>query len=199
MADEKLNTGPEVQKIEEAPAPAVADPAHGEAPVPEHPPEQAGPADPGDVVISAEQIDALMAEKRQAAGPRWKRQRHPVNRKLGLLRRSVLPLKARKPKSRAGAVPPKSDKTERTGPEAEKAPKKAGPRKGRPSKADKAAPDKAQPSQRDKLSEVAGKLPKLLFPRMPERIRRKGGRSPGAGCDGATAPPRLLRRESWSI
>ena len=50
MADEKLNTGPEVQKIEEAPAPAVADPAHGEAPVPEHPPEQAGPAEPGDVV-----------------------------------------------------------------------------------------------------------------------------------------------------
>ena len=67
MADEKLNTGPEVQKIEEAPAPAVADPAHGEAAVPEHPPEQAGPAEPGDVVISAEQIDALMAEKRQAA------------------------------------------------------------------------------------------------------------------------------------
>ena len=45
MADEKLNTGPEVQKIEEAPAPAVADPAHGEAPVPEHPPEQAGHAE----------------------------------------------------------------------------------------------------------------------------------------------------------
>ena len=67
MADEKLNTGPEAQKTEEAPAPAVADPAHGEAAVPEHPPEQAGPADPGDVVISAEQIDALMAEKRQAA------------------------------------------------------------------------------------------------------------------------------------
>ena len=67
MADEKLNTGPEAQKTEEAPAPAVADPAHGEAAVPEHPPEQAGPAEPGDVVISAEQIDALMAEKRQAS------------------------------------------------------------------------------------------------------------------------------------
>ena len=66
MADEKLNTGPEAQ-TEEAPAPAVADPAHGEAAVPEHQPEQAGPAEPGDVVISAEQIDALMAEKRQAA------------------------------------------------------------------------------------------------------------------------------------
>ena len=67
MADEKLNTGPEAQKTEEAPAPAVADPAHGEPAVLEHPPEQAGPAEPGDVVISAEQIDALMAEKRQAA------------------------------------------------------------------------------------------------------------------------------------
>ena len=54
MADEKLNTGPEAQKTEEAPAPAVADPAHEEAAVPEHPPEQAGPAEPGDVVISAE-------------------------------------------------------------------------------------------------------------------------------------------------
>ena len=51
MADEKLNTGPEAQKTEEAPAPAVADPAHGEAAVPEHPPEQAGPAEPGDVVM----------------------------------------------------------------------------------------------------------------------------------------------------
>ena len=37
MADEKLNTGPEAQKTEEAPAPAVADPAHGEAPALLHP------------------------------------------------------------------------------------------------------------------------------------------------------------------
>ena len=47
MADEKLNTGPEVQKTEEAPAPAVADPAHGEAAVPEHPPESRTPAGTG--------------------------------------------------------------------------------------------------------------------------------------------------------
>ena len=46
MADEKLNTGPEAQKTAEAPAPAVADQAQGEAAVPEHPPAQAGPADP---------------------------------------------------------------------------------------------------------------------------------------------------------
>ena len=75
--------------------------------------------------------------------------------------------KAEKPRR---GRPPKSDKTGRTGPEAEKEPKKAGPRKGRPSKADKAAPDKAQPHNETNCPEVAGKLPKLLFPRMPERI-----------------------------
>lgn len=69
MADEKLNTGPEEQKIPEAAQSAQVDPA----PVPEqaaapiHQPEQTGPAEPGDVVISADQIDALMADKRRAA------------------------------------------------------------------------------------------------------------------------------------
>ena len=58
----------------------------------------------------------------------------------------------------------KSDKTERPGPEAEKEPQKAGPRKGRPSKADKAAPGKAQPSQRDKLSRSGGKAPEAPAP-----------------------------------
>ena len=48
MTDEKLNTGPEEQKTEEATAPFVADPAHREAPTPEHQPEQTGLAEPGD-------------------------------------------------------------------------------------------------------------------------------------------------------
>ena len=54
MADEKLNTGPETAKTEEAPAPVAADPARSEAPAPEHQPEHTGPAEPGDVVISAD-------------------------------------------------------------------------------------------------------------------------------------------------
>ena len=105
MADKKLNTNSEVQKTEEATAPAVADPAYGEPAVSEYPPEQAGPAEPGNVIISAEQINALMEEKRRRPGPRWKRQRRPVNRRPGFLRRSVLPLKTRKLKSRAVAAP----------------------------------------------------------------------------------------------
>lgn len=149
MADEKLNTGPEVQKIEEAPAPAVADPAHGEAAVPEHPPEQAGPADPGDVVISAEQIDALMAEKRQAARAEVEKAEASREQEAGAPapeRPAAESEKAEKPRR---GRPPKSDKTERPGPEAEK-----------------------EPSRHNETNcpEVAGKLPKLLLPRMPERI-----------------------------
>ncbi len=159
MADEKLNTGPEVQKTEEAPAPAVADPAHGEAAVPEHPPEQAGPADPGDVVISAEQIDALMAEKRQAARAEVEKAEASREQEAGAPAPEHPAVESEKAEKPRRGRPPKSDKTERPGPEAEKEPKKAGPRKGRPSKADKAAPDKAQPSQRDKL----GLLTKCLI------------------------------------
>lgn len=40
MADEKLNTGPEAAKTEEAPAPVAADPARSEAPAPEHQPSK---------------------------------------------------------------------------------------------------------------------------------------------------------------
>lgn len=170
MADEKLNTGPEVQKTEEAPAPAVADPAHGEAAVPEHPPEQAGPADPGDVVISAEQIDALVAEKRQAARAEVEKAEASREQEAGAPAPEHPAAESEKAEKPRRGRPPKSDKTERPGPEAEKEPKKTGPRKGRPSKADKAA--LAGPSRHNETNcpEVAGKLPKLLLPRMPERI-----------------------------
>ena len=135
MADEKLNTGPEVQKTEEAPAPTVADPAHGEAAVPEHPPEQAGPADPGDVVISAEQIDALVTEKRQAARAEVEKAEASREQEAGAPAPEHPAVESEKAEKPRRGRPPKSDKTERPGPEAEKEPQKAGPRKGRPSKA----------------------------------------------------------------
>lgn len=191
MADEKLNTGPEVQKIEEAPAPAVADPAHGEAAVPEHPPEQAGPADPGDVVISAEQIDALMAEKRQAARAEVEKAEASREQEAGAPAPEHPVAESKKAEKPRRGRPPKSDKTERPGPEAEKEPKKAGPRKGRPSKADKAAPDKAQPSQRDKLSRSGGKAPEAPAP--PDAGKDKPAKEaapPEQGVTEPTVPPR---------
>ncbi len=72
MADEKMNTGPGEKKIPEAPEPVTA--GQPQAPAPEQTApapqqEQAGPAkpDPGDVVVSFEQINELMGEKRKAA------------------------------------------------------------------------------------------------------------------------------------
>ena len=153
MADEKLNTGPEVQKIEEAPAPAVADPAHGEAAVPEHPPEQAGPADPGDVVISAEQIDALMAEKRQAA--RAEVEKAEASRKL---------------KSRAVAVPLSLIKQSAPGRRLKKNPKRPGPARAARLRLTRRPPTRPSRHNETNCPEVAGRLPKLLLPRMPERI-----------------------------
>ena len=65
MADEKLNTGPEAQKTEEAPAPArwVIRP-HGEAVVARTPAGAGRACRARRCGTSAEQIDALMAEKR---------------------------------------------------------------------------------------------------------------------------------------
>ena len=73
MADDKLNTGPGGKKIPEAPEsvtagqPQAPAPEQAAAPTPQQ--EQAGPAkpDPGDVVVSFEQINELMGEKRKAA------------------------------------------------------------------------------------------------------------------------------------
>ena len=159
MADEKLNTGPEVQKTEEAPAPAVADPAHGEAAVPEHPPEQAGPADPGDVVISAEQIDALMAEKRQAARAEVEKAEASREQEAG----------APAPEHPA-AVPLSLIRQSAPGRRLKKNPKRPGPARAARLRLTRRPP--ARPSRHNETNcpEVAGRLPKLLLPRMPERI-----------------------------
>lgn len=122
MADEKLNTGPEVQKTEEAPA------------------------------------------------PRWKRQRHPVNRRPGLLHRSILPLKARKLKSRAVAVPLSLIKQSAPGRRLKKNPKRPGPARAARLRLTRRPPTRPSRHNETNCPEVAGKLPKLLLPRMPERI-----------------------------
>ena len=140
MADEKLNTGPEAAKTEEAPAPVAADPARSEAPAPEHQPEQAGPAALGDVVISADQIDALMADKRRAARAEVEKAETPPEQEAGAPATEHPAAEKGEPEKPRRGRPPKSEKAEHIEAESEKAPKKAGPRKGRPSKADKAAP-----------------------------------------------------------
>ena len=145
MSDEKLNTVPEEPKAPDVSGEAPAGPA------PETPkPEQAGPAQPapGDVVISADQIDELMAQKRQAARDAVEKEGDPPGKEAGAPAKEQPPTGDKEPKQpRRG----RTAKTEKPAPEAGKEPKTAGARKGRPPKADKAAPDKPQPSKRDKV------------------------------------------------
>lgn len=151
MAEEKLNTGPEEQNIPEAPAPE---------PVPT--PEQSGPAqpEPGDVVISADQIDKLMAEKRQAARAEVEKADNPPTPEAGAPAEERSPADGEEPKKPRRGRPPRSEKPEQGAPGDQKEPKTPGPRKGRPPKADKAAPGEAQSSQRDKVSQSEEKLKK---------------------------------------
>ena len=161
MADEKLNTGPEEQKTPEAAQPVQVDPVtvpeQAAAPVPQ--PEQAGPAEPapGDVVVSFEQINELMAEKRQAARAEIEKAEDTPAQE------AEVPAEGEEPKKPRRGRPPKAEKAEHTGQE-EKAPKKAEPRRGRPSKADKAAPGESPPSKRDKVSRSDGKAPESPVP-----------------------------------
>ena len=161
MADEKLNTGPEEQKTPEAAQPAQVDPItvpeQAAAPVPQ--PEQAGPAEPapGDVVVSFEQINELMAEKRQAARAEIEKAEDTPAQE------AEVPAEGEEPKKPRRGRLPKAEKAEHTGQE-EKAPKKAEPRRGRPSKADKAAPSESPPSKRDKVSRSDGKAPESPVP-----------------------------------
>ena len=66
MADEKLNTGP-AENISPEAAEPIATPEQAAASEPQQ--EQTGPAipEPGDVVVSFDKINELMAEKRQNA------------------------------------------------------------------------------------------------------------------------------------
>ncbi len=179
MADDKLNTGPGEKKIPEAPEavtagqPQALAPEQAAAPTPQQ--EQAGPAkpDPGDVVVSFEQINELMGEKRKAA-------QAEVEKAGDAPAKEQTPGEAEQPAAGEQKKPrrscsPKEDKTESAGKEAAK------PRKGRPPKADKAAPGEAQPSKRDKVSRSDGKAPDAKTP-------PKAGKT--APEKEAAAPPR---------
>ena len=122
MADEKLNTGPAENTSPEAAGP-ITTPEQAAASEPRQ--EQTGPAipEPGDVVVSFDKINELMAEKRQNARAEVEKAETPET-----------------PEAAAPGETPQPANTEE--------PKKL--RRGRPPKADKTTPDKPKPSKRDK-------------------------------------------------
>ena len=180
MADEKLNTGqeenPQPSLFDNGPEGAPAqDAPTPEPPTPENVPEQAAgdaPAQdapagaPGEVNVSADQIEKLMAERRAAEraevekneppepeqpptpAPEEKAAEKKGPAKEGKTTGEKAP-EPEKPKGRRGRKP----KEEKAGPGE---PGGTGARKGRPPKADKAAPGKPPSPPRDKMSQGKG-------------------------------------------
>ena len=165
MADEKLNTGQE-----QTGQPSLFD-TGPEVPAPEPPAPEVKPPEqstvetdgaPGGVVVSAEQIEKLMAERNAAARAEVEKKEPPAPElppapapeekaaeEKPPWERPLEELEAEQKKPRRGRKP-KEEKAEPA------APKGTGPRRGRPPKAGKAAPDKAPSPPRDKMSQSKG-------------------------------------------
>ena len=157
------------------------------------PQEQAGVtvSEPGDVVVSFDKIEELMAEQRAAA-------RHAVEQAEPLTPEAPTPsqpekateqapeekpqeeVAAEQKKPRRGR-PPKAEKTEQAAPKADKEQTAAKPRRDRPPKADKAAPDEAQPPKpRDKVSRSKKAAPAKEESPTPEPVAVSGNTAPAA-------------------
>ena len=163
MADEKLNTGP-AENISPEAAEPITTPEQAAAAEPQQ--EQTGPAIPesGDVVVSFDKINELMAEKRQNARAEVEKAETPETPEAAAPGETPQPANTEEPKKPRRGRPPKAEKAAT---ENQKAEKSAGARKGRPPKADKAAPDKPKPSKRDKVSRSDGKAPDAKEPIKP--------------------------------
>ena len=156
--------------------------------------EQGGiaPADPGDVVVSFDKIEELMAERKAAARaaveqaePTAPETDAPAVEHSGATQPEQTEDKAagdrpKEEKAEDGKKPrrgraPKAEKAEQDAPEAGKEQTAAKPRRGRPPKVDKTAPDKAQPPKpRDRVSQSKKDTP-------AKEEAAAGGIAPGAG------------------
>ena len=211
MADEKLNTTPA-----ENPQPSLFDTGQVESPTPEPPapekkdaPEQATgkpPAQeaPGDVVVSADQIEKLMAEKRAAERAAAEKNETPepeqpptpgpaekpvkeAKAPRGKAAKEKAPAPEEKPKGRRGRKP----KEEKAGPGA---PGGTGARRGRPPKDGKAAPDKPPSPPRDKMSQSKGTKGTKTAP-----VKEEAPAAPPPAPEQAAEPRDATRAEKEEI
>ena len=155
-------------------------------------------AEPGDVVVSFDKIEELMAERRVAARDTVEKAEpaapevdapavEPVDpipdakaAEKATEEKPQEEVAAEQKKSRRGR-PPKAEKAEQAAPEAGKEQTAAKPRRGRPPKADKAAPDEAQPPKpRDKVSRSKKAAPAKEESPTPEPVAVSGNTAPAA-------------------
>ncbi|NBJ81037.1 ParB/RepB/Spo0J family partition protein [bacterium 1XD42-94] len=177
MADEKLNVSPEENPQPslfdtgpaDAPAPETSAP---EPPAPENIPEQAAvdaPAQdapagaPGEVSVSADQIEKLMAERRAAERAEVEKNEPPEPEQPPTPAPEDKAAGEKEPEKKGKAAKEKTPEPDKSKGRRGRKPKeeKAGPgepggtgaRRGRPAKADKAAPDRPPSPPRDKMSQ----------------------------------------------
>ena len=211
--EEKKNISAEGEPV--TPEAPVAESPVADAPAPDlntgpaAPQEQEGitPADPGDVVVSFDKIEELMAERRAAARAAVEQAEPPAPEAGAPTKGQTVAAppeqaeeKAAGDKTKEAAAeeqkkprrgrPSKEEKTEQTPAKTEKAQDAAKPRKGRPPKVDKAAPGEAQPPKpRDKVSRSKQAAP-------VKEEAAAGGAAPGAGpaaeAPEQTAPARPI-------
>ena len=205
--EEKRNIPAEGEPV--TPEAPTMEPPVTDAPAPDlntgpaTPQEQDGitPAAPGDVVVSFDKIEELMAERRAAARAAVEQSEPPAPEAGAPTKGQTVAAppeqaeeKAAGDKTKEAAAeeqkkprrgrPPKEEKGEQAPAKSEKAQDAAKPRKGRPPKADKAAPGEAQPPKpRDKMSRS----------KQAATVKEEaaaGGAAPGAG-PAAEAPEQM--------
>ena len=109
MADEKLNTGP-AENISPEAAEPIATPEQSAASEPQQ--EQTGPAIPesGDVVVSFDKINELMAEKRQNARAEVEKSEPPETPEAAAPGETPQPANTEEPKKPRRGRPPKAER-----------------------------------------------------------------------------------------
>ena len=119
MADEKLNTGP-AENISPEAAEPITTPEQAAASEPQQ--EQTGPAIPesGDVVVSFDKINELMAEKRQNARAEVEKSETPETPEAAAPGETPQPANTEEPKKPRRGRPPKAEKAATENQKAEK-------------------------------------------------------------------------------
>ena len=133
-------------------------------------------------------------------GLRWKKRKRPRNRRPGLPRRSILPLKRGSPKSRAVAVPRNLKRRSTPRRSLKKRRRRPGPARAARLRLTRRPPARPSRPNETNCPEVAGKRPRLRLPRMPGKVlpqRRLLPRSRPRRS--LLCRPVPLRRASWFI
>ena len=195
MADEKLNTGP-AENISPEAAEPITTPEQAAASEPQQ--EQTGPAipEPGDVVVSFDKINELMAERGRTPAPKSKRRKPPKRRRRQLPEKHRSPPIRRNRKSRAVAV---RRKQKRPRLKIRKRRNRLGPaRAAHPRRIRRPLTSPSRPNE-TKCPEVMERPRMPRSPLSPHRIRHRRRLLQNRQLPSRPHRPARLRKASWFI